>query len=432
MIALFIHQNFPAQYRHLVRQLADTPGSRVIFITRKNDNAMLGVEKITYDLPPVPALNCHPITVDFDLAVRHGMGVVEACRYLVAQGVRPDVICGHSGWGELLFVKDVFPDTPILSYFEFYYHFSHVDVGFDPEFPSSPEDSFRLRARNAVGLLTFDAVDWGNAPTVWQRAVHPPELRSRISVLHEGVDTEAVRPDPDAWLFLERDGLRLTAGDEVVTYVARNLEPYRGFHTFMRAAREVLRRRPRTHILFAGGDGVSYGTAPPGGTTWRQRLLDETGLATERRLHFLGQIPHEAYIKMLQVSAVHVYLTYPFVLSWSFIEAMSAGCAVIGSDTPPVMEVLRDGANGLAVDFFSPRDIADRIDEILDHPDRRADLRAGARATAVGDFDLKTKVLPRWTALLDDLIEGRRPSITLDQTRRPAAKRARTARPVSG
>ena len=316
----------------------------------------------------MPALNCHPLTVDFDLAVHHGMGVVEACRYLVAQGVRPDVICGHSGWGELLFVKDVFPDTPILSYFEFYYHFSHVDVGFDPEFPSSPEDSFRLRARNAVGLLTFDAIDWGNAPTVWQRAVHPPELRSRISVLHEGVDTDVVRPDPSAWLFLERDGLRLSAGDEVVTYVARNLEPYRGFHTFMRAAREVLRRRPRTHILIVGGDGVSYGAPPPGRTTWRQLLLEETGLATELRLHFLGQIPHEAYVKMLQVSAVHVYLTYPFVLSWSFIEAMSAGCAIVGSDTPPVMEVLRDGENGLAVDFFSPRAIADRIDEILGSP----------------------------------------------------------------
>jgi glycosyltransferase involved in cell wall biosynthesis len=409
MIALFIHQNFPAQYRHIARHLADT-GHRVFFITQKNDNAMPGVEKITYALPPTPPLNCHPFTIDFDLAVRNGMAVVEACRYLLSRGVRPDIVCGHSGWGELMFVKDVFPETPILSYFEFYYHLRDVDVGFDPEFPPAPEDAFRLRARNAVGLLSFDSVDWGHSPTSWQRSVHPPELRSRISVLHEGIDTSVMRPDHRAWLHLKRDGVRIAAGDEVVTYVARNLEPYRGFHVFMRAAREILRRRPHTRILVVGGEGVGYGAPAPGGRSWREIMLEELALGGEARLHFLGQIPYEAYLKLLQVSAVHVYLTYPFVLSWSFIEAMAAGCAIVGSSTPPVMEVLRDGENGLAVDFFSPTTIADRVAEILDHPTRRADLREAARLTAVLDFDLRTNLLPRWTALLQDLVAGRRPA----------------------
>ena len=411
MIALFIHQNFPGQYRHLVRTLADDPANRVYFITQPNDNAMYGVEKITYAMPPVPTLNCHPFTVDFDIAVRHGMAVVEACRYLISLGVKPDIICGHSGWGELMFVKDMFPDTPILSYFEFYYHVHNVDVDFDPEFPGNPDDAFRLRARNAVGLLSFDSVDWGNAPTRWQRSVHPPELRSRISVVHEGVDTDLVRPDPDAWLHLERAGVRLTARDEVVTYVARSLEPYRGFHIFMRAAREILRRRPRTHILIVGADGVSYGAPSPDGRSWREIMIEETGLAGEPRVHFLGQIPHEAYLKLLQVSSAHIYLTYPFVLSWSFIEAMAAGCAIVGSSTPPVMEVLKDGENGLAVDFFSVEAIADRVDSILDDPDRRSDLRRAARQTAVSQFDLRTRTLPRWTNLIDDLLNGRRPKI---------------------
>ncbi|HEV2362722.1 MAG TPA: glycosyltransferase family 4 protein [Caulobacteraceae bacterium] len=410
MIVLFVHQNFPGQYRHIARRLVDQ-GHRVLFITKANDNAMKGVEKVVYDPGPIPALNCHPFTVDFDVAVRHGMAVVETAEALAAQGVRPDVICGHCGWGELLFLKDVFPDVPILSYFEFYYHFSNVDVGFDPEFPAGEDDPFRLRARNAVALLSYDAVDWGNAPTRWQRSVFPPELRSRITVLHEGVDTNLVRPDPQAWIGLHRDRLRLTAADEVVTYVARNLEPYRGFHIFMRAAREILRRRPRTHVVVVGADGVSYGAEAPAGTSYRQMLLAETGLGAERRLHFLGHIQHEAYVKLLQVSSAHVYLTYPFVLSWSFIEAMAAGCAVIGSTTPPVMEVLKDGANGLAVDFFDVEGIADRVDAILDHPDRRADLRAGARSTAVEDFDLAGRQLPRWEALLDDMINLRRPPL---------------------
>ena len=412
MIALFIHQNFPGQYRHIVRHLADTPGNVVYFITQKNDNEMRGVEKITYVLPAIPSLNCHPLTVDFDIAVRHGMAVVEACRYLSSRGIRPDVICGHSGWGELLFVKDVFPDVPILSYFEFYYHLGGVDVGFDPEFPGAADDAFRLRARNAVGLLSFDAVDWGHAPTQWQRSVHPPELRSRISVIHEGVDTDLIRPDPQAWLSLQREGIRLTAQDEVVTYVARNLEPYRGFHIFMRAALEILRRRPRTHILIVGGDETGYGAPAPAGRSWREIMLEELGLGGEPRIHFLGQIAYDAYLNLLQVSSVHVYLTYPFVLSWSFIEAMAAGCAIIGSDTPPVMEVLEDGENGLAVDFFSPQAIADRVDQILDDPERRADLRRAARETAVRDFDLNTRLLPRWTAMLDDMINGRRPAIS--------------------
>jgi glycosyltransferase involved in cell wall biosynthesis len=414
MIILFIHQNFPGQYRHLVRHLADVPGNRVYFITQPNQNRMVGVETITYLLPPVPPLNCHPFTVDFDIAVRHGMAVVEACRHLASLGVRPDIVCGHSGWGELLFVKDVFPDAPILSYFEFYYHFSNVDVGFDREFPASSLDPFRLRAKNAVNLLSFDAVDWGNAPTHWQRGVHPPELRSRISVVHEGVDTERVKPNPDSWLVLQREGIRLTARDEVVTYVARNLEPYRGFHIFMRAVAEILRRRPRTHIVIVGGDGVSYGPPAGRGTTFRELMLNELGLWAESRIHFLGQIPHDAYLKLLQISSAHVYLTYPFVLSWSFIEAMAAGCAIVGSATPPVMEVLKDRENGLLVDFFSPRTIADRVDEILDDPDRRGDLRAAARRTAVRDFDLKTRQLPRWCALIDDLVQGRRPALAAD------------------
>ena len=235
--------------------------------------------------------------------------------------------------------------------------------------------------------------------------------------MHEGVDTELVKPDPQAWILLKRHNARFTRKDEVVTYVARNLEPYRGFHIFMRAAREILRRRPRAHIVVVGGDGVSYGAAAPAGTTFRQLMMDEVGLNGEPRIHFLGLVPHEAYVNLLQVSSAHVYLTYPFVLSWSFVEALSAGCAIVGSATPPVLEFLVDGHNGLTVDFFSHLQIADRVDQILDDPKRRRDLREGARKTAVRDFDLNTRQLPRWTALLDDLIHHRRPAISDDAVR---------------
>ncbi len=415
MIYVFIHQNFPGQYRHLIRHLADQPGNSVYCITQPNDNAMQGVTKVVYTPVTPQNLNCHPFTVDFELAVRNGMAVVEACRKLADLGIRPDIIVGHNGWGEMMFIKDVYPDVPVLLYFEFYYHAHNVDVGFDPEYPSHPYDAFRLRTKNAVNLLSTDVADWGNAPTKWQRSVHPPEIRPRISVIHEGVDTEAVRPDKDAYLSLKRDNIVLSQADEVITYVARNLEPYRGFHIFMRAAREILRRRPRARILIVGGDSVSYGAPAPEGTTYRSLALRELGGDIDlSRIHFLGQVAYEHYLKLLQISSVHVYLTYPFVLSWSFIEAMAAGCAMVGSATPPVLEVLQDGENGLTVDFFSPRAIADRVDEVLDHPTRMAHLRAAARETAVSQFDLKTQALPKWLQLMDDLIAGRRPSLYLN------------------
>jgi len=420
MIYLFVHQNFPGQYRHLVRRLADYPGNSVYFITQPNENQMRGVVKVVYEPSRPGRLNCHPFTVDFDLAVRNGMAVAGACRELAAAGIKPDIIIGHNGWGDMLFVKDIFPDTPVLLYFEFYYHAANVDVGFDPEFPSAFIDPFRLRAKNAVNLLSIDVADWGNAPTHWQRSVHPPELRSRISVVHEGVDTDHVVPEPGAWMTLKRDNLTLTQEDEVITYVARNLEPYRGFHIFMRAAREILRRRPKARIIVVGGDGVSYGAPAPDGQTYREIAVKEAGGDLDlSRIHFLGQVPYDVHVNLLQVSQVHVYLTYPFVLSWSFIEAMSAGCAIVGSATPPVLEVLEHGHNGLAVDFFSPIQIADSVDQVLDHPTRMAHLRAAARQTAVGRFDLKTRAIPKWMRLTDDLIAGRRPELSFDP--RPVA-----------
>lgn len=212
---------------------------------------------------------------------------------------------------------------------------------------------------------------------------------------------------------MARSNRILTRKDEIVTYVARNLEPYRGFHVFMRAAREILRRRPRTEIVVVGGDKVSYGLPPPNGfPNYRTMMLEELGGSLDTgRIHFLGQVSYETYLNLLQVSSAHVYLTYPFVLSWSFVEAMACGCSVVGSDTPPVLEVLEDGKNGLVVDFFSPEDIADKVDWVLDNPQAANALRRAARETAVRRFDLKGRMIPRWMKLFADLADGRRPDL---------------------
>jgi glycosyltransferase involved in cell wall biosynthesis len=412
MIYIFIHQNFPGQYRHIVRFLADRPENTVYFISQPNGNQMAGVTKVTYPKEPYVPKGCHPYTIDVDNAIRTGAAAARVCSALKDQGVRPDIIVGHCGWGETLFVKDVFPDVPLLSYFEFFYHSHGVDVGFDPEFISIFSDPSRLRARNAVNLMAYEATDWGNTPTRWQHSLHPPEMRRRITILHEGIDTNIARPDKKASLVLAASKRKLTRRDEVITYVSRNLEPYRGFHIFMRALPEIMRRRPRAQVLIVGGDGVSYGAPPPPRSTFREMMLTEVGgMLDFERVHFLGQVDYAVYLSLLQISSAHVYLTYPFVLSWSFIEAMAAGCLVIGSSTPPVLEVLKDGVNGLTVDFFSPIELADRIDEALENRTRMQTLRDAARQTAVAGFDLKTRMLPRWDRMLTDLIEGRRPAV---------------------
>lgn len=421
MIYVFIHQNFPAQYRHIVRHLVQQPGNTVYFISQPNDNHMAGVNKITYSVDPHPPTSCHAYSVEIDTAIRVGATVADVCRKLKAQGIRPDIIVGHSGWGETLFVKDVFPDVPLLSYFEFYYHSDGVDVGFDPEFVSIFNDPSRLRTRNAVNLMAFDASDWGHTPTRWQQSLHPPEMRSRLTIIHEGVDCDIARPDPEATISLARSNLELTRKDEVITYVARNLEPYRGFHIFMRALPEIMRRRPKAHVVLVGGDNIGYGAPAPPRSTFREMLMAEVGTRIDpERIHFLGQIDYGAYIKLLQVSSVHVYLTYPFVLSWSFIEAMACGCLLIGSATPPVLEVLEDRVNGLAVDFFSVSALADRVDEVLDHPHRMQALRDAARQTALRRFDVKSRMLPCWEKMLADIIAGRRP--VLDYSAPPLAR----------
>ena len=393
---LFVHQNFPGQFVHVVRHLA-AAGDRVVFITQPNGSRLAGVEKIEYT--PIMAPSGHHYLTNISACVANGIAVADLCRRLQGQGFIPDLVVGHNGWGEILHVKDVWPRVPLLGYFEFFYHSAGTDVDFDPEFPPESDIAQHLRIRNAVNLLGLEAADWGQTPTRWQRDQYPERFWDRLSIVHEGIDTSVVRPDPAARIWL-KGGISLSAEDEVITYSARNLEPYRGFHVFMRALPQVLRRRPKAHVLIIGGNEVSYGRRPVGARNWRQAMLDElAGQLDLRRVHFLGQLPYVQYLAVLQLSSAHVYLTYPFVLSWSLLEAMAAGCFVISSRTPPVEEVMRDAENGLLVDFFDIDGLAERICSAFPR-DGHERLRSAARDFVVNNYDLKTICLPEYLRLL--------------------------------
>ncbi|MEB3199902.1 MAG: glycosyltransferase [Synechococcaceae cyanobacterium] len=405
---LFIHQNFPGQYRHLAPALL-ARGDRVEAIGGPTAKGLPQIPLHRYDPMPTGGVpRCHPWAADFQTKVLRAEAVAHLLETLRGEGLRPDLIVGHPGWGELLLVKDLFPRVPVLHQVEFVYQVEGGDSDFDPEFSSRDwQQRSRVRLRRATQLLALQDLDWGLAPTPWQASTVPPQYRERLSVIHEGIDTEAIRPDGTAEIQLQNAGLRFRCGDPLITFVARNLEPYRGFHILMRALPELQRRCPEAHVLLVGGEGVSYGQPPPGGGSWKELLLRELGDRLDTsRLHFCGLVPHALLHQLLRVSACHVYLTYPFVLSWSLLEAMSCGALVVGSATPPVQDVIEDGVNGHLVDFFDAAGLVEKVSSVLADPRCQIPLRQAARRTVQERFDLRRICLPQQLALVDRLSRG--------------------------
>lgn len=400
---LIVHQNCPGQFAHIAARLAAL-GHRVIFLTQAVAAPVAGVEIVLYERHRNPNGASHHYLTDLELGVLNGQAAYERCRVLRQSGFAPDVILGHAGWGEMLFLKDIWPQVPVLSYLEFFYRLVGADIGFENG-PIEADDPPRIRAKNAISLLSFDSCDGAITPTQWQRSGFPDYVQRRMTVQHEGVDTARASPDARARLMVGDEAF--LAGEEIITFVARNLEPYRGFHILMRTLPEVLRRRPRARVLIVGGDGLSYGAWHPSGRSWKSVVLDEVGADLDlSRVRFLDQLPYESYLGVLKVSAVHVYLTYPFVLSWSCLEALSAGCLVVGSRTQPVEEVILDGENGLLCDFGDVGGLADRIVEALAEPAAYAHLRRQARETCIERYDLERVTLPQYLKLLNDIRAG--------------------------
>ena len=400
MNILFIHQNFPGQFKFLAPALAQQDHTVVAMTMQKTEaKEWQGVKLVPYNASRGTTPKVHPWISDFETKTIRAEACFRAALQMKDDGFSPDVIVSHHGWGESLFLKDVWPNAKLAIYCEFYYHPHGADVGFDPEFPVKDEgDVCRLRLKNLNNLLHFEVADAGISPTHWQASTFPEPFRSNITVVHDGIDTEAVAPNANVSLTLNGN-IKLTRTDEVITFVNRNLEPYRGYHIFMRALPEMLKRRPQARVLIVGADDVSYGARPEEGKKWKDIFAAEVrpqiSDADWTRVHFLGHIPYQYFIPLLQLSTVHVYLTYPFVLSWSLLEAMSVGCAIVASDTQPLREAVRQDETGRLVDFFDVPGLANEVCALLDDPAARARLGANARAFAQANYDLKAVCLPK-------------------------------------
>ncbi len=402
MRILYLHQNFPGQFLHVAMALRGKTGIEQIAIADIANKRPDIIPTLRYQINTKGLAQPHRLAAAYTVRAIRGEAVALKMLELKRSGFTPDVVIGHFGWGETLFVRDVWPDAKIIVHAEFYYHTSGVDVGFDPEFNQADAvfEHMRVRSKNAAILPALIDADHAITPTKFQRDIFPVELLNKITVLHEGIDTDHIQPDSRAEFRLSSKHC-FTAKDEIISFVNRNFEPYRGYHIFMRALPEILQQRPKAHVILVGGNSVSYGAAAPKGTSWQQIFFDEVkGNLPLDRVHFAGLLPHAQLTKLMQISSAHVYLTYPWVLSWSLLESMAAGGLIIGSRTAPVEEVICHGNNGLLVDFFDIKALSATVIDALERQDHYQFLRQNARATIQKHYDLKSKCLPDWLGFI--------------------------------
>jgi glycosyltransferase involved in cell wall biosynthesis len=396
----------PGQYRELIQWLSAQGGHQILFLTQRRDVKLPGVQTVPYKPFRTPAKDAFGLSKDWEAAAGAGLGAAMAARDLEREhGFKPDIIIGHTGWGELLFMKDVWPDVPVIGFFEYYYRTSGGLVGFDPENPPNDQAGFFATARNAVPNAAIEAVDLGHVPTYWQRDRFPESFHDRMYVCHDGIRTDRLQPDAAASISLGRLKQPLAREDEVITYVARNMERARGFHIMMRALPQIQAQRPNARILMIGGNETSYGAESkhPGGL--RGEMEAELGDRVDwSRVHFLGKVPYDDLCTIIRLSRCHIYLTMPFVLSWSLLESMALQATVVAADVAPVREAVTHGETGMLVDFFSPQALADQVSDVLANPAAYAHLGPAARAHVVERYDFLTRCLPEHIARINDLV----------------------------
>lgn len=410
MKILFVHQNMPGQYRELLQWLVAQnqvgAGHELVFLTQRNDVDMTGVTRLTYTPFHRPDKDAFGLSKEWEQAAGAGFGAVQMMeRHQKETGFKPDIILGHTGWGELSFMKELWPDVPVIGFFEYYYNLTGGLMGFDPEHPPSAQAGYFNRGRNVVPSLNFTVVDQGHVPTYWQRDRFPKLFHDKMYVCHDGIRTDRLGPNPAASVSLGRLDQPLTRDDEVITYIARNMERARGFHIMMRALPAIQAARPNARILMIGGNETSYGreSSHPGGL--RGEMEAELGDRVDwSRVHFLGRVPYGDLCQIIQLSRCHIYLTMPFVLSWSLLEAMAMQATVVAADVAPVREAITHGKTGLLVDFFDPEALAAQVADVLVRPAEYAHIGANARAHVVREYDFLTRCLPEHIAQINRLV----------------------------
>lgn len=399
MNILFLHRDFPGQFKYIAPELAKNPLNLVMFMTAEDKIQVSGINKLVYKIQQKVPNNCNPYLSDYEEAVLHGQAAANIALSMKKRGITPDIIYGHS-WGSTMFMKDIFPDVPLLCYFEWFCNADGAAIGFDGNIPNTKYRE-KIRYNNARHLIDLYSCDAGISPTQWQKSQFPKEFHNKIKVIHDGVDTDVCKPDKDATFIIPDKNLELSAKDEVITYATRGMEPFRGFPQFMEAVEKLLKKRPNAHFIIGGNDKVCYGE-PLNKGTYKELMLKNLDIDLNK-VHFVEALTFNEYVKILQISSAHIYSTVPFVLSWSILEAMATECCVIASNTPPVLEVMEDNQNGLLFDFYNVDQLVEKIEYSLDNKDKMKEIRQNARQTVMDKYALKD-LLPRQIEYIESLI----------------------------
>tara|TARA_Y100001935_G_C17311322_1_gene516527 strand:+ start:3620 stop:4858 length:1239 start_codon:yes stop_codon:yes gene_type:complete len=402
---LFVHQHYPGQFKHLAPALAKKYNVHSISLT---DIKSEGVSHHQYVVKRPTGEDTLDLVKEFEAKALRGVACADKAYELKRSGFTPDLIIGHPGWGELLYLKEVWPESKMLSYLEYHYRPYDSDVDFDKEEMEGLDEIFlrrKLVGRNASFLSQYEDSDYFIAPTQFQRNSFPDRIKKQINVIHEGIDTDRFKPNRK--LKVQIDEFNLFKEKKVILFVSRNLEPYRGYHIFMRSLPEIFKRHPDALVLIVGGEAVSYGKKAPDGKTWKNIFFDEVKNSIDtKRVKYLGYLPdHKNLTALMQSAALQVYLTYPFVLSWSMLESLACELLVIGSDTGPVKEVITDKKNGLLVDFFDVKAISDSVNKVLSSPEKYIDLAKQGRKTIIKNYDLNKVCLPKSIELVEKILE---------------------------
>ncbi len=399
MIILFIHRNFPAQFKNIAIELAKDSNNLVLFLTTNNTVQIPGINKILYNPKNPPSVN-HPYLKLYQESVLHGQAASEMALEIKKRGIIPDIIYGHS-WGSSMFMKDVFPNVPYLCYFEWFSKSKDSAYDFGNNILDT-EKTAHIKCNNTQILLDLCSCNGGISPMKWQKNQFPSEFQDKIEVIHDGVDTEVCKPNKEAEFLIKDKDLKLTSKNEVITYATRGMEELRGFPQFIEAVDKLLKKRPNAHFVIAGEDKVFYGPTAPEGT-FKEYVLKKFDLDMNR-VHFVGKLSYEEYLNLLQISSAHVYLTYPFVLSWSILEAMSCECCVIASNTQPVLEVIQDNQNGFLVDFFNIEQLTEKIEYAVINSDKMSEIRKNARKTILKNYD-KNNLVHKHIEFINEFIK---------------------------
>ncbi len=389
MHIVWIHQNFPAQFGHIAKRLADGQKVRSTFVTNRPPAKPVGIEVVPYQIRGGATRHNSYFTRTFENSVAHAHGVYEACKQW---GGRPDLVVAHSGFGSSLFLRELW-NCPIINYFEYFYHPHDSDLDFRPNMPAAERDVLRSYCRNAMLLLDLENCDAGYCPTDWQRSRFPAVYQPKLTTVFDGVDTQVWKRHADAPRTIA-DRV-IPADTRIVTYVSRGFESMRGFDVFIQAAKRIYQAYPNVIFAVVGSDRIAYGGDQrfTRGQSFREHVLsqDEYDLS---KFIFTGMLPSPALAQLWSIADLHIYLTVPFVLSWSLFNALACGATVLASDTEPVRELITDRENGLLTDFFDVETLASQAVDVLNTPEDFAHLRRAGERLIEERYSLET-TLPK-------------------------------------